>query len=69
MDSGCYAFWCFPCFMCRLHASTNECPCMCCCPGGKDYKKSLPSVVIISYIGNTALRTKIRTGFRIHASV
>ncbi|CAF0822635.1 unnamed protein product [Adineta steineri] len=48
----CRAHWCFPCFMCQLHARTNECLCTGCLPGG-----------------NTGLRTKIRTGFRIRGGV
>jgi hypothetical protein len=67
MDSGCYVFWCFPCFMCRLHARTSECPCMWCCPGGK-YQKKVGLLLLLLFIANTALRTKIRTGFRIRAS-
>jgi hypothetical protein len=32
---GCFVYWCFPCFMCKLHSRTNECLCTWCLPGGK----------------------------------
>ncbi|CAF0766329.1 unnamed protein product [Didymodactylos carnosus] len=52
LGTCCYAYWCTPCFLCKLHSRTNECLCTWCLLGG-----------------NTALRTKVRTGFRIEGSI
>lgn len=65
IDLGCFAYWCFPCFLCRLHSRTTECPCMWCFPGGKYKKKVYPHKALFVFIGTTALRTKIRAGLRI----
>ena len=72
LDVGCFAFWCFPCFMCRLHALANECPCMSCFPGSNYFIRVVFLLLLLlslSLLGDTALRTKLRTGFRIRVSV
>ena len=68
--SGCFAFWCFPCFMSKMQTRTNECPCTCCLLGGKliEFKKKGKCVFLLDLLGNTGMRTKVRTGFRIRVS-
>ena len=53
--------------MCKLQARTNECLCTGCLPGGKFIELNLEQkrFVLSLFVANTALRTKIRTGFRI----
>ncbi|CAF0817575.1 unnamed protein product [Rotaria sp. Silwood1] len=33
LGTCCFAYWCCPCFLCKLHARTNECLCTGCLPG------------------------------------
>lgn len=67
LSIGCFAYWCCPCFMCKLHARTNECLCTGCLPGCKfiEFKHLQKSNPLTFFLANTGLRTKIRTGFRI----
>jgi hypothetical protein len=44
---GCFAYWCFPCFMCKLHSRTNECLCTWCLPGGKLIELEISSIVFV----------------------